>query len=176
MTARRQRWLLAIASVLFVASPQTTHAESELSQLQARCWAPASLAGRASEKASVRRRTAIDLAALREAAPKTVNPLPKHLHGAIRRVKLPPGKKLIAITFDLCETSGLVYGYDGPIVDYLRKHKVRTTFFASGKWLATHDERSQQLLADPLFEIANHGWTHRDMRRVREKRSMMRSL
>ena len=30
----------------------------------------------------------------------------------------------------------------------------------------THEERSQQLLADPLFEVANHGWTHRDMRRV----------
>ncbi len=169
MTAYLQKWLLLVAGALLTASTQATYAASELSQLQARCWAPANLAGRASEKTSVRRRIPLNLAALRAAAPKSVKPLPKHLHGAIRRVKLPPGKKLIAITFDLCETSGLVYGYDGPIVDYLRKHKVRSTFFASGKWLATHNERGQQLLSDPLFEIANHGWTHRDMRRVRGK-------
>lgn len=166
MTAHLHRWFLAVAIILMLTPINALHASPELSQLQARCWAPASLAGRASEKASVRRRISLDVAALRGAAPTSVKPLPKNLHGAIRRVKLPPGKKLIAITFDLCETSGLVYGYDGPIVDYLRKNKVRTTFFASGKWLATHDERGQQLVSDPLFEVANHGWTHRDMRRV----------
>lgn len=160
--------VFGVGLLALLASPLTgaANAGPDRAELQASCWAPAALRGKAAEKASVYRRAAIDHRALRASAPKTVHPLPDRLRGAIRRVKLPKGQKLIALTFDLCETAGLVYGYDGPIVDYLRKNKVRTTFFASGKWLMTHEERSQQLLADPLFEVANHGWTHRDMRRV----------
>ena len=86
--------------------------------------------------------------------------------GVIRRVKLPPGKKLVALTFDLCETRYEVAGYQGGIVDYLRENNVKATFFAGGKWLLTHRERAQQLISDPLFEVANHSWDHRNLRRV----------
>lgn len=90
--------------------------------------------------------------------------IPAGLRGAIRRVELPPGKKLIALTFDLCEQPGEVAGYDGDIVDYLRANAVKATFFAGGKWLVSHDARALQLMTEPLFEIGNHGWAHRNLR------------
>ncbi len=88
-------------------------------------------------------------------------PLAASERGVIRRVTLPAGEKLIALTFDLCEISTEVAGYDGAIVDTLRKERVPATFFAGGHWLATHPERARQLAADPLFEIGNHSWSHR---------------
>ncbi|MBS0243000.1 MAG: polysaccharide deacetylase family protein [Proteobacteria bacterium] len=79
-------------------------------------------------------------------------------------MKLPAGKKLVALTFDLCETPGEIAGYDGAIVDELRRTNSRATFFAGGKWLLTHSERAQQMLADSRFEIGSHGWAHRNVR------------
>lgn len=73
---------------------------------------------------------------------------------------------LIALTFDLCETEGNVAGYDGRIVDFLRAQGVKATFFASGKWMETHEERTAQLIADPNFEIGSHGLRHLDMARL----------
>ena len=75
-----------------------------------------------------------------------------------------PGKKLVALTFDLCETAGEAAGYDGAIVDYLRSQRIKATYFAGGQWMASHKARAQQLLSDPLFEIGTHGWVHRNAR------------
>ncbi|HXY89377.1 MAG TPA: polysaccharide deacetylase family protein, partial [Xanthobacteraceae bacterium] len=97
-------------------------------------------------------------------APAEFSPITATPRGVVRRVKLPPGKKLVAFTFDLCETRYEVAGYQGGIVDYLRENNVKATFFAGGKWLLTHRERAEQLMSDPLFEIANHGWEHRNLR------------
>ena len=74
------------------------------------------------------------------------------------------------MTFDLCEQPGEVAGYDGGIVDYLRKEHVKATFFAGGKWLRSHEERARQLMADPLFEIANHSEAHRNLRQLNGSR------
>jgi len=86
--------------------------------------------------------------------------------GAIRRVVLPAGKKLIALTFDLCETAGETAGYDGGIIDYLRLQRVKATYFAGGRWMVSHKERAEQLLSDPLFEVGTHGWAHRNTRLI----------
>ena len=86
--------------------------------------------------------------------------------GAIRRVELPPGKKLVALTFDLCETPGETAGYDGGIVDILRARGIKATFFAGGQWMASHRTRTGQLLSDPLFEVGTHGWAHRNTRLI----------
>jgi peptidoglycan-N-acetylglucosamine deacetylase len=96
---------------------------------------------------------------------QSFTPIESARRGAIRRVELKPGsKKLIALTFDLCEQTGEIAGYDGTIIDYLRDRKIKATLFAGGKWMMTHPERTQQLIAHPLFEMANHGWTHRNTR------------
>jgi peptidoglycan/xylan/chitin deacetylase (PgdA/CDA1 family) len=85
----------------------------------------------------------------------------------IRRVNLWPGvKPLVALTFDLCEQGQEVAGYQGRIVDFLRENDIRATFFAGGKWMLSHQDRTQQLTSDPLFEIGNHTWEHRNLRRL----------
>lgn len=131
--------------------------------LVAQCWAPSQLGARADEKAP--RRAAPGSAQKVPDIPlRAFQPVQPGLQGAIRRVVLPPGKKLIALTFDLCEQPGEIAGYDGAIVDFLRTNGVRATFFAGGKWLVTHGERAQQLIADEGFEVGSHGWAHRNAR------------
>jgi peptidoglycan/xylan/chitin deacetylase (PgdA/CDA1 family) len=77
------------------------------------------------------------------------------------------GEKLVALTFDLCEKATEVTGYDAELVNLLRAQRVKATFFAGGKWLRTHRERAMQLMADPLFEVGNHAWTHGNLRVLR---------
>jgi peptidoglycan/xylan/chitin deacetylase (PgdA/CDA1 family) len=92
------------------------------------------------------------------------DPVPSLWRGSIRRVDLPPGVNKIAFTFDLCEQPYEVAGYDGAVVDVLRAYAIRATFFGGGKWIATHSQRARQLIADPLFEMGNHTWEHRNLR------------
>jgi peptidoglycan/xylan/chitin deacetylase (PgdA/CDA1 family) len=86
--------------------------------------------------------------------------------GVVRRVILKGPRKLIALTFDLCEQPGEIAGYDGAIVDYLRSQNIKATLFAGGKWLRSHEVRAQQLMADPLFEVGSHGEAHRNLRKL----------
>jgi peptidoglycan-N-acetylglucosamine deacetylase len=129
--------------------------------VQAACWQPAALLLKPGEELVVRASRQLripDIAGL--ASERT----PRLAPGTVRRVLLPPGKKLIALTFDLCETSGETAGYDGSTVDYLRSQQIKATFFAGGHWMASHKARTQQLLSDPLFELGTHGWAHRNTR------------
>lgn len=66
----------------------------------------------------------------------------------------------MALTFDLCERAPHLAGYQNTIVNYLRSQGVKATFFAGGKWMRSHPEKALQLMADPLFEVGNHAWTH----------------
>lgn len=148
---------VVIVTLLAMLSPARSQTVTD------QCWTPAELAGRADEK--MPRRGAPGHAQRVPDVPLAqFAPVPPHLQGSIRRVALPPGRKLIALTFDLCEMHGEIAGYDGAIVDYLRANNVRATFFAGGKWLMTHPERSQQLMADHRFEIGSHGWAHLNVR------------
>src|SRR6478736_6340788 len=111
----------------------------------------------------------LDLAQLKQVTLPPATPVAPALRGSIRGVELPPDKKLIALTFDLCEENGYVSGYDGRIVDLLRAQGIKATFFAGGKWMETHPERAEQLLADPLFEIGSHSWRHLDPLRINQQ-------
>ena len=66
------------------------------------------------------------------------------LPGSIRSVVPRDGQKLIALTFDLCEMAGERAGYDANIVNYLRQHGVKATFYAGGKWMRSHPEKTLQ--------------------------------
>jgi len=158
---RSMRRLLYIAAILSWAWPPLALAEDQ--GLLNRCWAPDALAGTDRERLSTRSHGKLDLAPLRQQPLPAATPVPPELRGSIRGVALPPEEKLIALTFDLCETDGDVAGYDGRIVDLLRAQGVKATFFAGGKWLETHKERAWQLMADPNFEIGSHGLRHYDL-------------
>lgn len=116
----------------------------------------------------------------RESVPETPNPkidpaadqlLPKSLPDSlahllpgkklsIRRVDPDDNKKLIALTFDLCQATKKPSGYDHRVVNILRREGVPATFFAGGRWMEDHPVKTLQLLADPLFEIGSHSWSH----------------
>lgn len=159
MSPRSLAPLALSLAALFVAP--TVHAAEPV------CAAPWNPAEKHIDKGNPTARTVRppDLAALPPAAP-----LAPGLRGAIRRVDLPPGEKLVALTFDLCETSGEIAGYDGAIVEELRRRKVPTTFFVGGHWSLTHPGRFGEIAADPLFEIANHTWSHANLRTVDDER------
>ncbi|HLL27891.1 MAG TPA: polysaccharide deacetylase family protein [Xanthobacteraceae bacterium] len=129
------------------------------------CWSEAALAHRNGEE-RVQRGVAGAVVAPPSRRPVAFTPIAGMPRGVIRRVKLPPGEKLVAITFDLCETHSEIAGYQGSIVDYLRENNVKATFFAGGKWLLTHRERAEQLMSDPLFAVGNHTWEHRNLRKL----------
>lgn len=153
------RTLLLLAFALVPLAPRPSLAADE--GLIERCWTPAALAGSNKEAKPVRSHARLDLDALRQEALLPATPLPPELRGSIRSVELPPGEKLI--------TDGAIAGYDGRIVDLLRAQGAKATFFVSGKWIETHRERAEQLIADPNFEIANHGFRHRDFSRIPDR-------
>ncbi len=149
-----------IAGLVQLTTPAT--AQKSRALLDA-CFTANDLAGRPEEKQPLKGHRQFDTPE-RTHALQTFSPAPQQLRGAIRRVKLPAGKKLVALTFDLCEQTGEISGYDGGIIDYLRREGIRATLFVGGKWLRSHEPRTRQLMADPLFEIANHSAAHRNLR------------
>lgn len=132
-------------------------------RLLSACFPPESLAGQSGEVKPVKGIRTFDRQSFRrELAPFA--PIPAGLQGAIRRVDVRDGAKLIALTLDLCEQTGEVAGYDGAIFDYLRAHQIKATLFTGGKWMRSHELRTRQLIADPLFEMGNHAEAHRNLR------------
>lgn len=132
------------------------------------CWTTEQLAGTDPER-TIRMGLAPDRKpppdwAVRSAR-ESEAPLASALRGSIRSVEpADPKARLVALTFDLCQQAREQTGYDGRIIDWLRGHRIPATFFAGGEWLRTHPERAMQLMADPLFELGNHGWTHLNLR------------
>jgi peptidoglycan/xylan/chitin deacetylase (PgdA/CDA1 family) len=136
-------------------------ARPALAKSFAECFDPAELAGLPAERAK-RPATAADAVPQPASAPSGP-PVTGALAGIIRRVEVASGDKVIALTFDLCQTRGQIAGYDGAIIDYLRAQSVPATLFPGGLWLATHHKRAVELMSDPLFLLGNHSWTHHDL-------------
>ena len=171
--AFRQYLLAAAAACLLVASQAGAAAEEERALINA-CWSPQELAGKVGEAGRKRDRT-FDAPPAETASADgwpmlPVEHAPPEALGVIRSVTLPPGRKLIALTFDLCEQPGEIAGYDGAIIDFLRRENIKATFFAGGKWMRSHAERTRQLMADPLFEMGNHSEAHRNLRLLNGQR------
>lgn len=128
-------------------------------------WTRAQLAGTAAEHVVTRPYSRpADLTAparLQPVAPMST--VPEGCRGVIRRVHVQNGDKVLALTFDLCERASNRTGYRSEIVDFLRARGIAATFFAGGKWMRSHPERTMQLMADPLFELGNHSWTHANL-------------
>lgn len=156
---------MAFALLSLVSGAAALPEEPKASQ---QCWTPQALAGTEAELKPVSTHRSLDLASLKQVTLSPATPVKPGLRGSIRGVELPPDKKLIALTFDLCEENGYVSGYDGRIVDYLRAQGIKATFFAGGKWMETHPERAEQMIADPLFEVGSHGLRHLDLSNVND--------
>lgn len=136
-------------------------------RLQAACFAPAELQAIPGEQVAKKGDRSFATPLPRSTPLMPANPVAEPLRGSIRRVTLPPGLKLVALTFDLCEQSSEIAGYEGRIFDILRKENVKATLFAGGKWMRSHEARARQLMSDPLFELANHAEAHRNLRTLK---------
>lgn len=141
-------------------APQT-HGSSAL--LEA-CFTKEKLAARKGERFTRKKGPGAYLKPPEIKRPKVVPArLKPEYYGSIRSVDV-GGRKLVALGFDIGEQNNDFAGYDGEIIDTLRKYNIRSTLYLGGKWMATHPERTKQLIADPLFEIGNHAWTHGNFR------------
>ena len=155
----------AVAALIVVCSGASAPADAAEAPKNSApmCWPSDKLAGRPTED-RIQRGGRIALWSPPKGTPISFKAIPPAQRGAIRRVALPRDVKLVALTFDLCEQPNEISGYQGGIVDFLRTNKVKATFFAGGKWMLSHRERTQQLMSDPLFEVGNHSWEHRNLR------------
>ncbi len=144
-------------------APRPTPGPGATNLLEA-CWDPQDLRGRPGERKSRGLRPPDHRPPEYqdpETPPGAMPPVPAR---SLRSVTPTKGEKLIALTFDLCEQADEITGYDGELVDTLRAHGVNATFYAGGKWMQSHPERTMQLMADPRFELGNHAWTHGNLR------------
>src|SRR5579872_550033 len=74
--------------------------------------------------------------------------------------RMTTAKKIIALTFDACG-GPTGSGFDSALIAFLQKEKIKATLFISGGWIEKNDSLFQLLCAEPLFEIENHGLSHR---------------
>jgi peptidoglycan/xylan/chitin deacetylase (PgdA/CDA1 family) len=77
--------------------------------------------------------------------------------GVLKRIKTE--KKIVFLTFDACGGHG-GNQYDRPLLDFLRHNQVKATLFLNSRWIEANPEVFQQLAADQLFSIQNHGTKH----------------
>lgn len=141
----------------------------EVHSLLATCWSSTSLAGKKAEKNFIYHNHRFDTPSSPTDYTLQSTIIPQNFRGPIRRVRVNSEKKIVALTFDLCELSGEIAGYDSAVIELLREYQIKATFFAGGKWMRSHAERTHQLMVDPLFEIANHSETHWNLRLLKEK-------
>ena len=75
----------------------------------------------------------------------------------------------IALTFDADMTpamkkkldTGVVKSwYNQKIIDVLRQKNVPATIFITGMWAEIYPQVTRDLASDPLFEVANHSYSH----------------
>jgi len=60
--------------------------------------------------------------------------------------------------------------YIEPMLNILNKHNVKTTFFVGGSWAAEQEETLKKIYAEG-HEIGNHGFYHKDCKKIGEKRT-----
>jgi peptidoglycan-N-acetylglucosamine deacetylase len=71
-------------------------------------------------------------------------------------------EKIIALTFD--DGPGV---FTPPILDYLKEHHIRATFFMEGDQVPSYPGYAKQV-ADAGHEIGNHTWSHFDFHKVKK--------
>ena len=77
------------------------------------------------------------------------------------------GEKVVALTFDADMTAAegrrAAAGehFDNPaLIALLRRSKVPATVFMTGRWAEEYPAQARSIGADPLFEVANHSYSH----------------
>jgi len=69
----------------------------------------------------------------------------------------------VAITFDACATRSHPSGFDRDVFDVVKRERVPTTIFVSGRWVESHPDVMAELAADSLVEFGDHSYDHPHM-------------
>jgi peptidoglycan/xylan/chitin deacetylase (PgdA/CDA1 family) len=69
-------------------------------------------------------------------------------------------RKLLALTLDACGGKN-GSGVNMDLIQLLRKERIPATLFVSGRWIDANRKTLTTLTGDSLFEIENHGLSHR---------------
>jgi peptidoglycan-N-acetylglucosamine deacetylase len=78
-------------------------------------------------------------------------------------------QKVVALTFDAdmtprmsneLQTGRIASWYNEKVIATLREQRVPATLFLAGLWIERYPAVTQDLSADPLFEIGNHSYSH----------------
>jgi len=81
--------------------------------------------------------------------------------------KLNTNDKIIAITFDACETKTPTF-FDKELLDFIVKNKIPATLFLSGKFIERNIEDVKSISQLSFIEIENHSYSHKDFRQLSE--------
>ncbi len=73
--------------------------------------------------------------------------------------RLPTTEKLVALTFDACETQTPAF-FDQKIVSYLLAHELPCTIFVSGRFARRNAAELARLAAYDFIEVENHSLNH----------------
>ncbi|MGW4204551.1 polysaccharide deacetylase family protein [Streptomyces sp. NPDC004726] len=104
-----------------------------------------------------------------DAAVPTLAPGPGGLTPVFERAAASPAgaEKTVALTFDADMTADqgprAADGerFDNPaLIAALRKLRVPSTVFMTGRWAEEYPDQAKAIGGDPLFEIANHSYSH----------------
>ncbi len=77
--------------------------------------------------------------------------------------------KVIALTFDADMTPKMLAElqqgkikswYNSNLINILNNNKIPATLFLTGLWIQTYPEITKELAGNPLFELANHSYSH----------------
>ncbi|MEV0774136.1 polysaccharide deacetylase family protein [Streptomyces sp. NPDC050428] len=119
----------------------------------------ARLTGPPSPKASARQ----------PAGPEHPAVTPVFLRGAdpARKPRAAAGPKTVALTFDADMTvdqgprAARGERFDNPtLITSLRRLEVPSTIFMTGRWAEEYPSQAREIGSDPLFEVANHSYSH----------------
>ncbi len=80
-------------------------------------------------------------------------------------------KNVIYLTFD----AGYENGYTPAILEALKKHNVKATFFLVGNYITTQPELVKQMLAEG-HQVANHTYSHPNMSSISSEDSFRKEL
>ena len=85
----------------------------------------------------------------------------------------PRDEMRIALTFDACPTTS---SYDERITKILTETKTPATLFLSGSWVRRRPELVLEMAGNPLFELANHSYTHKHMPQLPKDEQVLEEL
>ncbi|WP_050697490.1 delta-lactam-biosynthetic de-N-acetylase [Anaeromassilibacillus senegalensis] len=82
-----------------------------------------------------------------------------------------PSKKVLYLTFD----AGYENGYTPAILDALKKHNVKATFFVVGNYIETSPDLIKRMVAEGHI-VGNHTYHHPDMSKISDMESFKKEI